>query len=487
MGTRSQTQIYLLGSTVTDILGCKLPSNRQVFGLFLHLHLTEHLTIRSAATEVIQKVFSFWYRARIPLRQLQHCISKLEKLFSEWTVLKKHKNRETPLHKQKETAFLDSLEDLFDVAHADALQLIKIPEDRDFLLAQREKGRHGVMGSADQALADRERRAKKFAEQEEKRRLEAKAYADQMANKASTEDYVSCSTSSTEDDTDNENPQVEVRGSGSPKPKRLRRARKNIITPGLAAALDRTGISSRQATFVLAEAAKCFGHDMADVNVNRMSIHRHRKQHRAQFVKEYKSKFPLSASLVVHWDGKLMEDLTSKQHVDRLPVIVTGEGISQLLGVPKIASGTGEAQASAVKCLIDEWNLCDRVGALCFDTTASNTGNKAGACVLLEQKLQRNCLYLACRHHIFELLIGAAFEKTMGVSSGPEVQLFKRFREHWAFIDKERFHPGPTDEYVKNVLADVRDEIAVRSLQSPFIVLTFVVVQFAVFSLRLLF
>jgi hypothetical protein len=82
-----------------------------------------------------------------------------------------------------------------------------------------------------------------------------------------------------------------------------------------------------------------------------------------------------------------------------------------------------------------------------------------GACVLLEQKLQRNCLYLACRHHISELLIGAAFEKTIGGSSGPEVQLFKRFREQWAFIDKERFHPGPTDDHVMTVLADVRDEI----------------------------
>ena len=243
------------------------------------------------------------------------------------------------------------------------LHLIKIPEDMDFLLAQREKGRHGVMESVDQVLADRERHAKEVAEQEEKWRLEAKAYADQMANRASIEGYISCSTSSPADDTDNENLEVEVGGSGSPKPKRLRRARKNIITPGLAAALDRTGISSCHAIFVLAEAAKSFGHDMADVNVNRMSIHCHHK-HRAQFVKEYKSKFPSSAALVIHWDGKLMEDLTSKQHIDRLPVIVTGDGISQLLGEPKIASGTAEAQASAVKYLLEEWNLCDCVGAL---------------------------------------------------------------------------------------------------------------------------
>jgi len=67
--------------------------------------------------------------------------------------------------------------------------------------------------------------------------------------------------------------------------KNLRRATKNIITPGLAAALDRTGISSRRATFVLTEAAKSLGHQTEDIAINRMSIHRQRKQHRAKFVK----------------------------------------------------------------------------------------------------------------------------------------------------------------------------------------------------------
>ena len=74
------------------LLGPKLSSNRQVFGLFLHHHITEKLTIRNAATEVIEEVKKFWERARIPVRDSQHCISKLEKLFNEWKDLKKHKN-----------------------------------------------------------------------------------------------------------------------------------------------------------------------------------------------------------------------------------------------------------------------------------------------------------------------------------------------------------------------------------------------------------
>jgi hypothetical protein len=100
------------------------------------LLLTENLTVRNAATQEIEKVLPYWEKARIPVRQKQHCISKLDKLFNEWKMLTKHKKRETSLHKKKETDFTASFEDLFDVAHSDALQLIKIPEDRAFLLAQ---------------------------------------------------------------------------------------------------------------------------------------------------------------------------------------------------------------------------------------------------------------------------------------------------------------------------------------------------------------
>jgi len=89
-------------------------------------------------------VKKFWERSCIPVRGSQHCISKLEKLFNEWKVLKKHKNRETSLQTAGGRWSLENLENLFVIGHADALSTIKIPEDRAFLLAQREKGQRGV-------------------------------------------------------------------------------------------------------------------------------------------------------------------------------------------------------------------------------------------------------------------------------------------------------------------------------------------------------
>src|SRR6218665_3996764 len=54
--------------------------------------------------------------------------------------------------RSKETAFVDSLDDLFDVAYADTMKLLNIEEDRKFLEAQREKDRRGCMGAVDTKL-----------------------------------------------------------------------------------------------------------------------------------------------------------------------------------------------------------------------------------------------------------------------------------------------------------------------------------------------
>ena len=82
-----------------------------------------------------------------------------------------------------------------------------------------------------------------------------------------------------------------------------------------------------------------------------------------------------------------------------------------------------------------QWDIENQVVALCFDTTASNTGHRRGACVQIEQKLNQDLLYLACRHHIMELLIGTTFDKMLKASSGPEILLFKRFMKQWPSID----------------------------------------------------
>ena len=51
-----------------------------------------------------------------------------------------------------------------------------------------------------------------------------------------------------------------------------KRARKSVLTPNLAASLDRAEVSDRKATFILASAAQSLGHDLNDLAINRSTI-----------------------------------------------------------------------------------------------------------------------------------------------------------------------------------------------------------------------
>ena len=133
-----------------------------------------------------------------------------------------------------------------------------------------------------------------------------------------------------------------------------KRGRKTVVTPELAAALDRTKVSDRKAVFVIAETAKSLGHNIDELALNRDSIRRHRVEHRVQRSANIKAEFQGNVPLVVHWDGKLIPDLIGKEKVDRLPVLVSGKGVSQLLTVAKLPSGTGEAEAAAVFGAIED-------------------------------------------------------------------------------------------------------------------------------------
>ena len=71
---------------------------------------------------------------------------------------KKNEKRRSANQIAKEDQFKAPLDDLFDVAHKDALILMTISENREFLLAQREKGRRGTMAGIDGKLARKTKR-----------------------------------------------------------------------------------------------------------------------------------------------------------------------------------------------------------------------------------------------------------------------------------------------------------------------------------------
>lgn len=164
--------------------------------------------------------------------------------------------------------------------------------------------------------------------------------------------------------------------------------------------------------------------------------------------------------MTVHWDGKLLPALIGNTKVERIAILVSYNGTAKFLGAPKIASSSGENIAAAVYSLLIKWDIFDRVAAMSFDTTASNTGEKSGACLYLQERMGRKLMNLACRHHIYELVLRAVFELKFSKSSASEVPIFERFAKAWIGIDQNSYISGLHDEYIRSKITDAEcDEI----------------------------
>ena len=112
-------------------------------------------------------------------------------------------------------------------------------------------------------------------------------------------------------------------------------------------------------------------------------------------------------------------------------MVLIQEEENKILCVAKTEDSTGKTEAETVKKTLDDWEIADRIIAIGFDTTSSNTGVHRGACRILQQLLNRQLLWLACRHHILELVVGAAFTELFGETKSSEVTLFKILKTSW--------------------------------------------------------
>ena len=122
----------------------------------------------------------------------------------------------------------------------------------------------------------------------------------------------------------------------------------NAVSEGLAAALDRTKLSDRNATYIITAAAQSVGHNLSAIALYRESIRRARHELSEIAASEIQASFYPNCSLTVHWDGKRLPALMSKDLVDRLAVLVSGDGTMKLLRVPKLPNATGQSAATAL-------------------------------------------------------------------------------------------------------------------------------------------
>jgi hypothetical protein len=167
---RKEDEIFLVGATAAEIVGSKLPSIRQVLSRVFYEIRHNKLKARDGATVTVNEVLKFWERARIPTRKKQKCVDKVIEVYNELRGLWKSKLKTSSIECMKREDFVNRLENLFDIAARDALQIIKIEEDRQFLISQRKPGREGCMIGVDHKLSMQEKRKSERDEKTERRR-----------------------------------------------------------------------------------------------------------------------------------------------------------------------------------------------------------------------------------------------------------------------------------------------------------------------------
>ena len=82
-------------------------------------------------------------------------------------------------------------------------------------------------------------------------------------------------------------------------------------------------------------------------------------KHREAFSAEIKETFNPTVPLILHWDGKMMDDLTGpgRNRFDRLSILVSGQDIMKLLSVPKLLDEAALTMTQAIVDTVDEWGL----------------------------------------------------------------------------------------------------------------------------------
>ena len=446
------SQAWLIGKLKPDLhptVGCQLPTCGDVLKYFIYLNRGPMLNDNRDAVlkTVILKVESFWELAGIPTMPARSGQSKvkLAKLLSAYESLRKHKTRST--FPDNSAIFISSLEHLFDIAHAEAVNIITQDtcrtarmktEDIGFLEDQRSR-RIMELGTFDQThykkCERKQYRELKTVERAQKEQ-ERKRGIPMTCSRTLDLEYA--------DESDNHDGELSSDDEFNVRPKpavKLAKMRSSGITVNLpcnplasktiSTMADRLNLSASQRTGFIGAILAEGGVPLSSATLSKSSSWRAGRNVRKSVADNIKTTFIPPKHCALHWDGKLVPDISGEKK-ERLGILVSGVPTAEegkVLGIPVIDSSKGADQAKVTFNLAQQWGLCDNVRALVFDTTASNTGWKIGACIQLETFLNKKLFMLACRHHVFERILCAVHKQLFGETSGPENIEFTEFRD----------------------------------------------------------
>lgn len=455
MDLRKDTDIWLIGHT-SELKPTQLPTGRDVLKYFFHLrNLTPPpvSTKEEIAKEAIFIIRKLWTNAGIQTMTRTNSETKLLKLFEDWNSLKKNKNRNSDKENGKRSSFCKQIDILFDIASPDAESIIRNDrlrsnvnkEDDIAFLADQRGPRMMAMGTEDKGFSKKVKR--KIERQEISESRTAKWESEMKCDgKMDYKEENVVSQESEEEFNGDEQSDPTFESPGSEKKPRndfvtLQLPRNLSSSKQVTQNADRLGLSQVQLFSTLASVIESSSADVNDFVLSPTSVRSARNENRKNISEDIKRSFVPHDNCVIHWDGKIVKEITGEKE-DRIGVILTGHPeykSGKLLAIPAVDSSSGVNQANAVLSCIQDWNISRNIVGLCFDTTSSNSGKYTGACVVLERLLKKKVMYLACRHHVMELILKEAVVCIFGKTTAPTNPEFGKFQEKWESVNVESF------------------------------------------------
>ena len=147
------------------------------------------------------------------------------------------------------------------------------------------------------------------------------------------------------------------------------------------------------------------------------------------------------------WHGKMLQNIehvgTSKEVIAILLAASDKKSdILLLINPVDQKHSTASEQTKIILDTFDKWKIeRDLIIGLVLDKTSINAGNYSGVAVSLEQIFGTKLLLLACRHHVLELLCGAAASMIYSITKSPNEAVFQvgLLVNRWSVLDKLNF------------------------------------------------
>ena len=118
--------------------------------------------------------------------------------------------------------------------------------------------------------------------------------------------------------------------------KKVFKEKKKLMYMNLILSLDVAQVTDHSASLILTPKIANVREDPENYKaISQFLRHNKKEKEISEKLKILKSKnFDADNPLVVHCNGKLLEDITGKEVVDRLLVVLSENGFSQLIGIP---------------------------------------------------------------------------------------------------------------------------------------------------------